>query len=132
MKEGMTFSRTTALRLLWLQQSRGLTTEQHEEAEQRTLVRGSAKKRKVVVACGNAVTAVEVVGQSTERQLSWPRARATSWARLGEVEAEVAVIDEESTMRFGARMRWCCEPGLLEMLDVGAGTADMAALAPAR
>jgi hypothetical protein len=40
-------------------------------------------------------------------------------ARLGEVEAEVAVIDEESTVRFGARRRWCCEPGLLETLDVG-------------
>jgi hypothetical protein len=85
-------------------------------------VRGSAKKRKVIVACGDAVTAVEVVGQSTKWQLSWPQAQAMSWARLGKVEAEVAVIDEESTMRFGVRRRWCCEPGLLETLDVRAGT----------
>jgi hypothetical protein len=64
------------------------------------------------VACCDAVATVEVVGQSTEWQLSR--------ARLGEVEAKVTVIDEESTVRFGARRRWCYEPGLLEMLDVGA------------
>jgi ubiquinone/menaquinone biosynthesis C-methylase UbiE len=46
------------------------------------------------------------------------------------VEAEVTVIEEEGMMRFGARRRQCCELGLQETLDVGAGTADMAALAP--
>jgi hypothetical protein len=40
------------------------------DAEQRRLERGSAKKRKVAVACGDALAAIEVVGWSTERQLS--------------------------------------------------------------
>lgn len=106
MKEGTAFLRTTASQLSWLQQSRGSVMGQREEAKHRRLGWGSAKKMKAAVACGDAVTAVEVIGRSTERQLLQRWARATLRARLGEVEAKVAVTDEEGTMaRSLARRR---------------------------